>query len=65
MVVCRVKSYAEEFVPIIDEKGEIHKKYNREWCAITYYSKELHYNIYEESLFKEKVFEIVIMLCWV
>ena len=27
MVVFRVKSYAEECVPITDEKGEVHQKY--------------------------------------
>ena len=51
MVVCRVKSYAEEFVPIIDEKGEVNQKYKkREGCVITYYSKKIHYNMCEESL---------------
>ena len=30
MVVCRVKSYAEEFVPIIDEKGEVNQKYKKQ-----------------------------------
>ena len=29
MAVCRVKSYAEEFVPITDEKGEVHQKYKK------------------------------------
>ena len=42
MVECRVKSYAEQLVPIIDDKGEGHTKY-KNWsrCAITYYSEEI------------------------
>jgi hypothetical protein len=58
MVVCRVKSYAEEFVPIIDEKGEVHHKYKKQGRVCHHILfKKLHYNMYEESLFEEKVFE--------
>ena len=29
MLVCRLKSYAEEFVPIIDDRYESHTKYKK------------------------------------
>ena len=34
-MVCRVKSYAEEFVHTTDEKGEVHQKYNNTGKGVT------------------------------
>ena len=59
MVVCRAKSYAEEVVPIVDDKGESHKKFKKTGKGVPSHiiRKELHYDMYEESLFKKQVFE--------
>ena len=63
MVVCRVKSYAEEFVPITDEKGEIQQTYKKTGKGVPSHTiqRKLNYNMYEESLFKKKVFEKIIL----
>ena len=59
IVVCRVKSYAEDLVPIIEDKGESHEKYQKIGKGVPSHTiqKKLHYNVYEESLFKKQVFE--------
>jgi hypothetical protein len=59
MVVCRVKSYAEEFVPIVDDKGETHIDFKKTGKGVPKHiiDKKLHYDMYEESLFKEKVYK--------
>ena len=56
MVVCRVKSYAEEFVPITDEKGEVHQKNKKTGKGVPSHIQKNTLQMYEESLFKKKVF---------
>jgi hypothetical protein len=57
-IVCRVKSYAEEFVTIIDGKGETHIKYKKAGKGVPKHimNKQAQYDMYEESLFKKQVF---------
>ena len=64
MVVCRVKSYAEEFVPRIDDKGKSQTKYTQICKGVPSHTiqNKLHYNMYEESLFKKRYVKIMIML---
>ena len=44
------QSYAEEFVPSIDEKGEVHQKYKKPGRVCHHIlCKRLHYNMCEEG----------------
>ena len=64
MFVSRVKSYAEEFVPRIDDKGKSQTKYTQICKGVPSHTiqNKLHYNMYEESLFKKKNLKVIIML---
>ena len=55
-MVCRVKAYAEEGVAITNEKGEVHQKYKKTGKGVSSHiiQRKLHYNMYDESLFKKK-----------
>ena len=59
MVVCRVKSYAEEFVSVIDDEGESHTDYKKTGKGVPKHiiDKKLHYDMYEESLLQQKVYK--------
>ena len=65
MVACRVTSYAEEIVHIIDETGEVHQKYNKiqgRVCHHILFKKNYIITCMKKVYLREKHLKIIILL---